>query len=84
MPKTPNPCIDVCKYKREGHCIGCSMTKGQKSLFKGAKKESQRSGFVQMLLAQQEQMGGFAGWKIAYAKKCTKKGAEAPFSSPGV
>ena len=80
MPKTPNPCIDVCKYKREGHCIGCSMTKGQKSLFGKAKKDTQREGFVQMLMAQQAQMGGFAGWRIAYAKKCKKKGAEAPFS----
>jgi len=79
MPKTPNPCIDVCKYKREGHCIGCSMTKGQKSLFGKAKKATQRDGFVQMLMAQQAQMGGFAGWRIAYAKKCKKKGAEAPF-----
>jgi hypothetical protein len=61
MPKTPNPCIDVCKYKREGHCIGCSMTKDQKSLFKSAKKNTHRDGFVKMLIAQQTQMGGFAG-----------------------
>ncbi|WP_106744963.1 DUF1289 domain-containing protein [Yoonia maritima] len=79
MPKTPSPCIDVCKFKREGHCIGCSMTKSQKSIFKRLKKDSQRDGFVTMLMAQQEVMGKYAGWRIAYAKKCKKKGAEAPF-----
>ncbi|MDO6588806.1 DUF1289 domain-containing protein [Loktanella sp. D2R18] len=79
MPKTPNPCIDVCKFKREGHCIGCSMTKAQKSIYKGLKKDGQRAGFVTMLMAQQNVMGKYAGWRIAYAKKCTKKGAEAPF-----
>jgi len=82
MPKTPNPCIDVCKFKRGGHCIGCSMTKAQKSIFKQLKKTSQKDGFIQMLMAQQSQMGGYKGWRIAYAKKCTKKGAEAPFSNP--
>lgn len=80
MPKTPSPCIDVCKFKREGHCIGCSMTKAQKSLFKKAKKDTQRAGFVKLVMAQQAQMGKFAGWRIAYAKKCKKKGAVAPFS----
>ncbi|MEM6670690.1 MAG: DUF1289 domain-containing protein, partial [Pseudomonadota bacterium] len=25
--KLPSPCIDVCKFRRAGHCIGCSMTK---------------------------------------------------------
>lgn len=79
MPKTPNPCIDVCKYKREGHCIGCSMTKAQKSLFKSAKAESQRAGFVTLLMAQHAQLGGFDGWQIAYAKKCQKKGVTPPF-----
>ncbi len=80
MPKTPSPCIDVCKFKREGHCIGCSMTKTQKSLFKTLKKDSHRQAFVQMLIAQQELMGKYKGWRLAYTKKCTKKGAEAPFS----
>ena len=78
MSKTPSPCIDVCKYKRQGHCIGCAMTKAQKSLFKALKKDSHRAAFVDMLLAQQGQMGGFDGWKIAYAKKCKKKGVKAP------
>lgn len=81
MSKTPNPCIDVCKYKREGHCIGCSMTKTQKSLFKTLKKDSHRMAFVQMLIHQQEVLGKFKGWRTAYMKKCKKKGAKAPFPS---
>lgn len=79
MAKTPSPCIDVCKYKRGGHCIGCSMTKAQKSAFKALKRDSQRDGFVQMLIAQQQIMGKFSGWPLAYDRKCKKKGAKAPF-----
>ena len=78
MSKTPSPCIDVCKYKREGHCIGCSMTKAQKSLFKQLKKDTHREGFVQMLTAQQEQMGQFEHWAPAYLKKLKKKKVKPP------
>jgi len=60
------------------------MTKGQKSLFKSAKKNTHRDGFLKMLMAQQTQMGGFTGWQIAYAKKCKEKGAEAPFTTPDI
>ena len=73
MSKLPSPCIDVCKFKREGHCIGCSMTKAQKSLFKDIKKESRRHGFIEMLTAQQRQMGKFTHWEEAYRKKLAKK-----------
>ncbi|WP_299855182.1 DUF1289 domain-containing protein [uncultured Roseobacter sp.] len=73
MPKTPSPCIDVCKYKRQGHCIGCSMTKTQKSMFKALKKDSHRTAFVQMLTAQQDQLGAFKHWQKAYRKKLTKR-----------
>ena len=55
------------------------MTKTQKSLFKTLKKDSHRQAFVQMLMAQQELMGKYKGWRLAYAKKCTKKGTQAPF-----
>lgn len=60
------------------------MTKAQKSLSKKLKKNDHRDGFVQMLMAQQETLGGFGGWRIAYAKKCKKKGAKAPFPYPVV
>ena len=76
--KTPSPCIDVCKFKRAGHCIGCGMTKAQKSLFKGLKKDAHRAAFVEMLSAQQQVMGRYTHWDAAYAKKCKKKGAPLP------
>ncbi|MGR3504125.1 DUF1289 domain-containing protein [Pseudaestuariivita sp.] len=73
MAKTPSPCIDVCKFKREGHCIGCSMTKAQKALFKGLKKDKHRAAFVTMLVAQQRQLGRYSHWTSAYLRKCLKK-----------
>lgn len=80
MPKTPSPCIDVCKFKRQGHCIGCSMTKAQKSLYKALKKDSHRDAFIDMLMTQQERMGKYSGWQVAYQKKCAKKGVKPPFN----
>ena len=74
MPKQPSPCVDVCKYKREGHCIACSMTKAQKSLFKELKKDKHREAFVEMLKKQQANMGNYHAWPELYAKKCRKKG----------
>ncbi|MGC3937307.1 DUF1289 domain-containing protein [Roseobacter sp. EG26] len=73
MPKTPSPCIDVCKYKRQGHCIGCSMTKAQKSLYKSLKKDSHRAAFVKMLTSQQHRLGKFQHWHEAYRKKLSKR-----------
>jgi len=76
--KLPSPCVDVCKYKREGHCIACSMTKAQKSLFKQLKKDTHREAFVEMLIAQQHRMGKFDAWPEMYRKRCAKKGAKLP------
>ncbi|MEM9011226.1 MAG: DUF1289 domain-containing protein [Pseudomonadota bacterium] len=78
MSKLPSPCIDVCKFKRAGHCIGCSMTKSQKSLFKRLKKNEHREAFLTMLVAQQAVLGKYRAWPPAYARKCLKKGAEPP------
>ena len=78
MPKTPSPCIDVCKYKRAGHCIACSMTKPQKKAFKRLKLADQRAGFVQLVRAQQAVMGGFPAWPEVYARKCAKRGVPVP------
>lgn len=73
MAKVPSPCIDVCKFKREGHCIGCSMTKAQKSLFKALKTNEHRAAFIVMLQAQQETLGKYRAWPKPYAKKCVKR-----------
>ncbi|MBO9409600.1 DUF1289 domain-containing protein [Shimia sp. R9_1] len=71
--KIPSPCIDVCKFRREGHCIGCSMTKAQKKLYKSIKKQEQQEAFLLMLTCQQAQMGRYTHWEPAYLKKLKKK-----------
>lgn len=76
MSKTPSPCIDVCKFKRQGHCTGCSMTKAQKTLFKSLKKDAYREAFVEMLTAQQDQLGKYRHWQPGYLKKLKKKNVE--------
>jgi predicted Fe-S protein YdhL (DUF1289 family) len=78
MSKIPSPCIKVCKFKRDGHCIGCSMTKAQKSMFKTLKKETHQRAFLDLLVHQQNDMGKFAHWAIAYRKRCDKKGVTPP------
>lgn len=72
--KLPSPCIDVCKFRRAGHCTGCSMTKAQKKMFDRLPKRD-RQAFVELLLHQQRTLGNYAHWKRVYAKKCAKKGA---------
>lgn len=78
MSKIPSPCIDVCKYKREGHCIGCAMTKAQNSLYKSLKKPAHKTAFIEMLMTQQDQLGKYQHWRKEYKKKCAKKGASLP------
>lgn len=80
MPKVPSPCVDVCKYKRQGHCIACSMTKAQKSLLKNLKKPKHQIAFIEMLVVQQTQLGQFTHWREAYDKKCRKKGSPNPLA----
>lgn len=76
--KLPSPCVDVCKFRNEGHCIACAMTKPQKKMFKRLDGAKARAAFVQMLLAQQQVVGFKAGWVKAYRRKCAKKGVEPP------
>ena len=42
-------------------------------MFKSLKKESHRVGFVQMLTAQQERLGKYSHWDLAYRKKLAKR-----------
>jgi len=76
MAKIPSPCIGVCKYRRKGHCIACSMTKTQKSMFKKLSKPSHQEAFVRLLTAQQRDMGKFHAWPTVYARKLRKKGVK--------
>lgn len=81
MAKPPSPCIDVCKYKREGRCIGCGMTRPEKKAFKtlGAR---QRRAFIDRLVALQAELGGFAHWAPAYRRRCAKKDRSCPLDEP--
>jgi hypothetical protein len=76
--KLPSPCVDVCKFRNDGHCIACAMTKAQKKLFKSLDGARDRAAFLQMLLAQQQIVGFKSGWIKAYRRKCAKKGVDAP------
>ncbi|MDO8885173.1 MAG: DUF1289 domain-containing protein [Pseudotabrizicola sp.] len=78
MTKLPSPCISVCKFKREGHCIGCSMTKDQKDMFKKLKKEKHQHAFIDMLVHQQNDIGRYRHWAPAYAKRCEKRNVKSP------
>jgi len=79
MGKVPSPCIDVCKYKIKGHCIGCGMTKPQKKLFKAVDGKNKKRAFLADLLKQQARLGyKFGGWTTAYRHKCQKKGVSCP------
>ncbi|MEM9972360.1 MAG: DUF1289 domain-containing protein [Pseudomonadota bacterium] len=80
MPKVPSPCLDVCKFRREGHCIACSMTKAQKKIFKKLKKAPEREAFIELIQHQQASMGRYDAWPKLYARKCRKKGVNVPLS----
>jgi predicted Fe-S protein YdhL (DUF1289 family) len=80
VPSVPSPCIDVCKFKRKGHCIGCSMTKAQKDAFKGL-PQGERPAFIAMLVAQQSMLGKYRAWAAAYRRKCAKKGVPCPLDT---
>jgi uncharacterized protein len=78
MAQFPSPCIGVCKFRRPGtvadHCIGCSMTKPQKSLWKGLSKKKAQAAFLDMLQHQQADMGKYSHWDRAYGRKLKKRG----------
>jgi len=79
MSKVPSPCIDVCKFKCDGHCIGCGMSKKQKKKFKDLDGRRRKLDFLMMLLEQQARLGlKTRGWEKAYRKRCAKKGVECP------
>lgn len=74
--KVPSPCIDVCKFKREGHCIGCSMTEKDKKRFKKLDGKKEKKRFVVELVERQLRMGRYKHWLPAYQRKCRKKGID--------
>ena len=73
MAKILSPCIDICKFKRQGHCIGFPMTKAQKSTYKALKKKKQRAEFNNTLREQQNRLGGYEAWPKLIAADALKK-----------
>ncbi len=80
----PTPCVDVCRYELEGHCVQCSMTRAQKDLFGALKKPAAQTAFLDDLTAQQKALlarfpdARFAMWRVAYRNKCRALGKESP------
>lgn len=82
MQHLPSPCIDVCKYKLRGHCIGCGMTKMQKQQAERLHGPEALRSFLEGLLAQQVSLGRpFWGWEGAYRQKCARSGQPCPFDT---
>lgn len=80
--KVPSPCIDVCKFKNAGRCVGCGMTKKQKKKFKRLKGRKAKRQFIEELRVQQLEVGLKANWERAYRRRCEKKGVECPLDRP--
>lgn len=79
--KVPSPCVDVCKFKLEGRCIGCAMTKKQKKQFKSLKKRDDKLVFLARLMEDQKVLGRHDYWRKVYLKKCAKKDIRPPIAA---
>lgn len=75
----PSPCIDVCKYKRGGRCVGCAMTREEKQAFPQHGGGAAKRAFVEALvgrLAAATRNPAF--WVMAYRRKCEREGVPCP------
>lgn len=77
----PSPCIDVCKFRDEGHCIGCLMTKPEKKLFKRLSKKRRKQAFFLVLRGRLEAAERFDYWARLYRRKCDRKDASCPLDA---
>ena len=73
MLKKTSPCTAICKFYRDGHCIGCSMTKSQKSISKKLREPIERNNFLASLVMQQNELGGYESWELKYRQKINAK-----------
>ncbi|KAB0677068.1 DUF1289 domain-containing protein [Aureimonas leprariae] len=76
--KAPSPCIGVCKFRDEGRCLGCQMTKPEKKRFKRLKGKAERRPFFLMLRERLEARDRWNYWSRMYRRRCLKKGADCP------
>ena len=73
MGKNYSPCINVCKYGVDGHCMGCSMTKIQKKISKSLKSKDKQLAFLELIKMQQNLLGGFETWERAHKQRYAGK-----------
>lgn len=76
--RAPSPCIDVCKFRDAGQCVGCRMTKPEKRAFKRLKGKTARRAFFEALGGRLRAAGRFDYWARMYRRKCARKEAECP------
>ncbi|KTR08042.1 hypothetical protein NS365_02250 [Aureimonas ureilytica] len=76
--KAPSPCISVCKFRDNGHCIGCGMTKPEKKRFKKLGGKAEKKGFLTLLVARLEASGRLGYWSRMYRRRCDKKDRPCP------
>jgi predicted Fe-S protein YdhL (DUF1289 family) len=74
----PSPCIDVCKFRDAGRCVGCAMTKPEKKAFKRLGKKAKKQAFFLMLEERLQAMGRLGYWTRMYRRKCDRKDAPCP------
>lgn len=80
----PSPCVDVCKYKRAGRCVGCMMTKLEKDTFPAhGGAETKRRFFEGLMDRLRSEHKNPAFWAIAYRRKCEREGVECPIDLEG-
>ena len=77
--KILSPCVDICKFRDDGYCIGCGQTKKQKKKFKRLEGRKKKLKFLQKLVVQQEERGGRPKWIRLYRRRYEKKGRKWPF-----
>ncbi len=71
--KAPSPCIDVCKFRDGGHCIGCTMTRDEKKRFKRLEGKAEKRAFFLVLIDRLEARGRLDYWTRMYRRRCERK-----------
>ena len=74
----PSPCIDVCKFRDGGRCIGCQMTKPEKKNFKRLRGKAERRPFFELLRERLASRDRYGYWSRMYRRKCARKDAPCP------
>lgn len=76
--KAPSPCVSVCKFRDEGRCLGCQMTKREKKGFKRLRAKAEKKAFFRELMGRLDRAGRLAYWTRMYRRRCDKKGRPCP------